>query len=1007
MKGRGTLKLIALALALCALFALTACKRSDGGGNGPRMDITIDRSGAKISASEPVEETYTDLSGYVPRPERHLPFQPGEISYVNDDLNIKMIEVNQCMSYGFNSETGELYVMENFVAGKETAIFVTFEQPFDQSSEAVLTIERDGQTVAQLQPAGVPDDYTLLFQPRDMADVGFWAAGVYTFTFEMDAGRASRTVNFFESTYLRILAVPVLANYSGRIVGCEGEWRNGAAMIIATYPIARANVDYILAPELNLSDRKYDLNTDEGMYNVWQALTNLQTRSDPYTLIIGYIRDSALNGRVLGYTYGMPTSIVVESEPDMLATVPHEVAHCYKIGDEYEGGHLNLELNPPPYGMSGHDIMTNKPVTARNPLIVGGDGAGVRGSGTVIYDEQRAYWVEGASQLGAVTSFMGWGTGADSFSMWTTSDIWNHIYRIYVGHVAGDEIDGSGGVIRDAEYWGQCPSCYGSVYDPEFRVECRECGEFIRVTGYEFQCPECLSQWSIDDYSDDLYLECTSCRYFIWYNWFEEYNSGNGAFAHSTTSLQGIFTQITGYIDSDGVFTPSPWYTYEASQNVVIPSGLGDYGVYIYDSAGNRLSVTNFNVDAYAKVVTSDGPAFAELDRTPVNVTVRFPDNAARIDIQKGPDVIYSQNVSRNAPTVSFTGLTDNQQLPNNAVLYWDAFDEDGDELFFEIWYYPGDFDCYNVAANVTGRSISVDLSELPGSNSGHFHIYATDGVWTAEADSPLVSVPYKAPMILAETDGIPEVRLTEEINFEASVYDMQDGWIWGGDTVVWMLGGSEYLHSTALWVWPFELPPGLYTFTCVATNAAGLSSQKDFTFRILDDDSDLPDDWSREEIVNALSRGFVLPLDRLDAPVTRGQFAELMTVLYLYILEDEFSYSDFEKFLNTFEIADCSDDDIGPLLMAYLDVMQAPNGMFEPARSLTQREASIIMYRVAALADPGLLDVGYSDEQILRLLDTAGLFDERGPNAYYESDRLTVRLTLVRISRLFNVIFE
>ena len=1003
MKKVYILRLFALALALCALFALTSCRR-DPGPDAPRMDITIDNSGKP--AAPPDYEPEIDISEYVPRPERHLPFQPGEISYENDNLNIKMIEVNQGLSYGFDDETGELYAMENFVAGKETAIFIAFEQPFDRSSEAFLLVERDGQTVAQLQPVGVPDDCTLLFQPRDMAEVNYWEAGAYTFTFEMDGGRAVRTVNFFESTYLKILAVPVLANYSGRIVGCDGEWRNGAAMIIAAYPIARSNVEYILAPELNLSDSRYDLNTDDGMYNVWQALTNLQTRSDPYTLIIGYIRDPAGHGRVLGYTYGMPTTIVVESEPDMLATVPHEIAHCYKIGDEYEGGHLNLELNPAPYGMSGRDIMTNRPVTSQNPLIIGGARAGVRGSGAVIYEEQRPYWVEGSTLLGSVTSYMGWGTGADSFSMWTTSDIWNHIYRVYVGHVAGDEIDGSGGVIRDAEYWGQCPSCYGSVYDPDFYVECRNCLELTKVTGYEFQCSGCQSYWSIDDYYEDLYLECTTCRYFIWYNWFEEHNSDSGAFAHSTTSQQGVFTQITGYIDANGAFTPTPWYTYEANQNVVIPSGLGEYGVYIYDPAGSLLSVTHFNIDAYAKIVTEDGPAFADFDRTPVNVSVRFPDNAARIDIQKGQDVIFTQNVSQNAPTVSFTGLTNYQQLPDFATLTWDSYDEDGDDLWYEIWYYPGEYECYNVAANITGNSVTIDLSELPGTHFGHFHIYATDGVWTAEADSPWIKVSYKAPVILSELDGIPEFKLTEEISFDVDVYDMQDGWLWSNGSVVWTFEGSEYLSTSLLWVWPFELQPGLHTFTCTATNSEGLTTSKDYTFRILDDDSDLPDDWSRGEIIEALSHGFVLPLDRLDAPITRKQFSDMMVVLFLYVLEYDFSYSDYSAFLADCELVDCSEDDLGPYLMVFLGVMDAPDGRFDPARSLTEREAAIIMYKVVALADPDLLDIDYSETQMLRVLDSNDLFDQSGPNIYQESERLTVRLTLVRCYRFFDAIF-
>ena len=998
-KAQNLFRIILLAAALLAVFTLTACKREPAdSGTVKRLDITIDRSSPQ--SNTPDDDTHIDLSEFVTRPQRRLPFAPGDVGYHNDDPNVKMIEINQCLSYGFDTATGDLYVMENFVAGKETAVFISFNEPFDPRSEAILTIERDGEVITQLQPAGAPDAYTLLFHPRDMAEVGHWEAGSYRLTFETDSGRAVRTVNFFESTYLKILAVPVRANYSGRVVSCDGEWRNGASMIIAAFPVARANVEYVLAPELDLSDRKYDLNTQEGMFYVWEALTNLQTKSDDYTLIVGYVRDAVLGGGVLGYTFGPPTTIVVESEPDMLATVPHEVAHCYMIGDEYDGGHFNLDLNPPPYGMSGRDIITNRPVSATNRNVVGGENAGVRGTGSVIYEEQRPYWVEGSTLLGAVTSYMGGGTRADSFTMWTSSDIWNHIYKVYVGHTA-DEF--TGGFVYEPEYWGQCPHCFGDVFDPGFYVECWQCYEFTQVTGYEFECAGCSAQWSIDDYYDDLYMECSACRYFIWYSWFEDFNTG--PVLSENVLQQGRFTQITGYVDTTGAFTPSPWYTFETSQNVVTPSEFGEYGVYVYDTAGAFLSVTYFNVNAYAKIVTAEGSSSVPLDRSPVNVSVRFPANAARIDIQKGDSVIYSRYVSQNEPTVAFTGLSENQQLSDNVTLTWDASDADGDELFFDVWYYPSEGECYNIAANITGRSFAADLSEFPGSGSGYFHIYATDGVWTSEDSSPRVRVPYKAPTILTEIKGIPEYKLTEEIDLDVDVYDAQDGWLWADGSVIWMYEGDVYLSSSGLWVWPFELQPGLHTFTCVATNSMGLTAEKSYTFRILDDDSDLPDDWSRDDIVSALSGGFVLPLDRLDAPVTRGQFAEIMTVMYIYMLEEDFDTGDFEAFLEGIDISDCGDD-AGPYFMLYLGVMEALNGRFEPARSLTELEAALIMYRVSALADPVYFDLSYTDENIVQAFYNLEVFDRSGPNVLNEAERLTVRLALVRCSRFFEAVY-
>jgi len=977
------------------------------------MDITVDLSETRTDIADtpdtpeiPDEPDGPDEPPLIDRPERNLPFSPSAPGFQDEGLNVRMIEVNQGLSYGFDSETGELYAMQNFVAGKETAIFIAFEEPFDQTSEAVLTIEKDGQTVAKLIPAGIPDEYTLLFQPRDMAEVNYWTPGAYTFIFEMDGGRAVRTANFFESSSMKVLAVPVVANYAGRIVSCNGEWRNSSSMLIATYPIAPANMEYILGPELDLSASKYDLCTSSGKRLVWEALTNLQTRNNDYTLILGFIREGIPreNGRrTLGYTYGIPASVIVESIPDMLAVVPHEVAHCYKIGDEYPDGHLNLVLNPAPFGMSGRDIMTYLPVVSDSMNVVGGGDIGMESSGSLIYAEQRPYWVEGRQQLGLVTSYMGWCTYEDPLTRWTTSDIWNHIYYCLVGHTT----TGDGGDFIEQDYWGQCPNCFGSVYDPDFYVECWQCCEFTKVTDFEFQCSNCEGLWCIEDYTDDLYLECTSCRHFIWYNWFELHNSGSFT---AREAAQNLYLKITGYIDENGGFIASPWYTYEADQNVIVPSDLGEYSVYIYDGSGALLSVSYFNTSELYEIVPSGGPGPADDSWATVDVSVRFYETAAQIIIQKGDDVIHTQDVSLNTPTVAFTGLSAGQELSNDVTLTWDASDADGDELFFDLWYCPSEDVSFNIGSNITGRSVDVDLSELPGSNNGFFYIYATDGVRTMEIDSPRVRVPYKAPMILREPDGIPEYKLTELINFEVDIYDLQDGWMYGdffegsASPVLWMHEGREYYHNSCLTVFPFEFPPGLYTFTVIATNSAGLSSQRDYTIRILDDNSELPNDWSREQIRIALSWGIVLPLDRLDAPITRGQYAEIMTTSYglfnYFMSDDVFVYPDYEEGVITDSISDW--DRWHQFMVVYLGVMDAPNGIFNPTGTVTEQEAAVIMFRICALAldDPDIMDVEADEDFIVEWFLRRGIAEANGPNAFDGSARLSNRLAMVRTVR-------
>ena len=1018
MNMKNITKAVLLILVLCAMLAATACKRS--GADDARNDITVNLSDNQPGgAAPPDREPYIDVTEVVPIPERHLPFQPIDEEFVSTAPVIRMIEINQCLSYGFDTETGDFYLMENFVAGKDTAIFIDFAEPFDLSGAAVLTIERDGVVVTQLSPAGIPDDHTLLFQPRDMSDVDYWQAGAYTFTFEMDGGRAVRSVNFYETASLKILAVPMISNYNGRVVACEGEWMTASEMLISTYPVARANVEYVLGPEIDLSDSRYDLYTLAGHRRVWEALLTLQTPDNEYTLIVGYTReymyDPEEDGWFGGYTYGMPANIVTEGTPELLNVLPHEVAHCYNVGDEYHNGGLNPNVNVAPYMMSGHLIWTLNPLTMSNPLVLGGPSVGLKPPGSVIYAEQRPYWVYGGFQLGNATTFMGsGGLDPDPYTRWISSEIYNHLFKALVnpGFTYGYTDFSTGADAPPPEYWGQCPNCYGDVFDPNFYVECWECCEFIRMTGRDFQCSSCESNWNIDDYENDLYMECPECRYYIWYSWFEEHNSGAARFAlHDAQgatqgATQGEYTSIKGYIEAEsGAFIPSLWYTYESSRNVVTPAYSSEYGVYTYDASGALLSVTYFNVVPSAQYWGSEGSVMVELDMIPVSTSVRLPASAARIDIKHGVETIFSQNVSRNAPTVTFTGLSDNQQLSDNATLTWDAYDADGDEIYFDIWYHPRDGQSFNLASGITGRSLSVDLSELPGTNDGYFHIYATDGVRTTEADSPSVRVPYKAPIIVTDFEGVPEFKLSDEIWIDVEVYDLQEGWLWSNESdiyVVWT--GWEHLTYNMLWVLPFELPPGLHTVPCTVTNSAGLTTTRDFTFRILDE-SDLPDDWSSDEMRIAMSHGFALPINRPDAPVTRGEFARMMAHLYIIVARGSVP---FNEFYVEGAITDCGME-WAPALMDYLGLMTATDGLFNPGGTLTERDAAVIMYNTYALAlnDPDVMS-GYDNESgIVRVFTELGILNADGPNVYDESARMTYRLTLVRLNRFYDAIYS
>jgi len=495
-------------------------------------------------------------------------------------------------------------------------------------------------------------------------------------------------------------------------------------------------------------------------------------------------------------------------------------------------------------------------------------------------------------------------------------------------------------------------------------------------------------------FDEEIYLECPVCTELLYYPDFVAFNSGTGQISagYSVDDLIMI-TEITGYFAPDGSFVPSPWYSYLAPKGFVTTNKGGEYSVHVISDKGEKLSITYFDLIDNSEITTVMGTEPIPNARIPVNIVVGFPENAAKFVILNGSREIYTREVSRSAPKVAFTGLDDYANLPNETTITWEASDADGDELSFDLWYCMSQEEYYLLGSELTGTSLKVNLSDYPGTTGGYFYIYATDGVRTAEKNSPYINLPFKAPVILTEQKGIPKIKITEEIFFPIEIYDAQDGWL-SGESVSWMIYGEEVSITCVLQSWPYMLDPGLHTFTCIATNSAGLKAQKEFTFEIVDDESDIPDDWSRPFIVHALRQGYVVPVARIDSPVTRSEYADLMFMLFYWANPDGLVYYDENL------IRDCGPYDYNEFLMVSLGVMEAPGGYFEPAKSLTQREAMKIMYQVSMLAtNPGMTvkDIVFDENEAKAFFTEIGVFSESGGNMYQPDERLTKKIALAR----------
>jgi hypothetical protein len=151
-----------------------------------------------------------------------------------------------------------------------------------------------------------------------------------------------------------------------------------------------------------------------------------------------------------------------------------------------------------------------------------------------------------------------------------------------------------------------------------------------------------------------------------------------------------------------------------------------------------------------------------------------------------------------------------------------------------------------------------------------------------------------------------------------------------------------------------------------------------------------------------------MLPLDRLDAPVTRGQIAELTAStfgLFSYFAsgtdltnpEPINPWPEYREGVITDSTA--INDLWNQFVVVELGLMEAPDGIFNPTGPVTEREAALILYRTAALAlhDESVISSTVSDDEIIEWFRGIGLFSTDVPDAYNGAYRQTNKLTLVR----------
>ena len=506
----------------------------------------------EVSSNETKAEV-TAVENVAVEAEENAAEAAGNESKLTEDDPDGRIEINQGFAYNVSKDyqAGEsASYIKNFVASKQTQFMYPVKA--NNEEEAKKATENWKLYYKKVVGGNEEDDAVLTWEGKEFSYLNYYdknsntvsgqmmayvhmdnnkgpVAGKYNFYLEDNGKKIAvlKDVDFFETKPLNILAVPVTAYYGqaqnpkgggAPEVGsfsCEKNWSGVIDQVktylLDVYPLTDITIDEGNVFDASSSD--YDMCTDDGQKKLWEDVSKLQVRDketgkDKYDIILAFVmyrQDAAGTGQ--GYTYGRPTNIITLMDKDMLPTVAHEIAHCYGIGDEYDGGSYNYRTNNVPleYKSNGRDKIDSTPISDTTKYETGdgkpyngkkdkypwlssdqfktklGDDAKVcddkkgsdinrNGNGSVIDLElhpfllskkEFVHFAKDGNEVCPTISYMGSGYSGNEGFYFTTSVIWDHLFNEFMKK---EKKSDSSGILTTDEEEGLEP-----YYDDEVR----------------------------------------------------------------------------------------------------------------------------------------------------------------------------------------------------------------------------------------------------------------------------------------------------------------------------------------------------------------------------------------------------------------------------------------------------------------------------------------------------------------------------------------------------------
>lgn len=347
-----------------------------------------------------------------------------------------------------------------YVAGKNTVIRAILSEPITINAlETKVQVYKNGLYLFDIAPKTTAQaTSTVDFLCKNLSQCQNWADGTYNFNIYVNGiMRPIGSYSFTAGEPLRILAVPIKANYGSggpKSITDDG-WKTLGNFMQDVYPLADGNLKWTNRLQVfDASASRYNLEKSDWsgcnkLTNALAAMIPASCKTNPkgagcYDFVVGMIPSSLTQDNGLGLAgwapFGDPVVVVVAGDNDAAATVAHEIAHKFGIGDTYDGegtSSIRCTVNPAPNGFKGRNWDNNfvdfNGCVAGRPASTLTDMYNRPINGAQISAFAYPYEVTGRGALPEMADFMSAG-GPWQTQLWITQDSYDWLYRRLVLH---------------------------------------------------------------------------------------------------------------------------------------------------------------------------------------------------------------------------------------------------------------------------------------------------------------------------------------------------------------------------------------------------------------------------------------------------------------------------------------------------------------------------------------------------------------------------------------------